>query len=83
MILMPSSDSRKVIDAASCSAVAMVGIYCWNGASRADPTCDMLGGIGMPVATPPGATALTRMPCGPYMNAAERVSPMTPCFDTV
>ncbi len=60
-MLMASSDSMKVIDAASCSAVAMVGICCWNGASRADPTCDMLGGIGIPVATPPGATALTRI----------------------
>ena len=48
-MLMASSDSRKVIDAASCSAVAMVGICRWNGASRADPTCDVLGGIGMPV----------------------------------
>lgn len=40
----------------------------------------MFGGIGMPVATPPGATELTRMPFGPYMNAADFVTPMMPCL---
>ena len=30
-----------------------------------------------------GATALTRMPCGPYMNAADFVRPMMPCLETV
>ena len=47
------------------------------------PCSETVAGIGMPVATPPGATALTRMPCGPYMNAALRVRPTTPCLDTV
>ena len=31
----------------------------------------------------PGATALTRMPLGPYMNALLLVSPATACFDAV
>ncbi len=40
----------------------------------------MFGGIGMPVATPPGATEFTRMPFGPYMKAADLVTPMMPCL---
>jgi len=34
----------------------------------------------MPVATPPGATEFTLMPFGPYMNAADLVTPMIPCL---
>ena len=83
LMFTPSSLSRNVIEAASCSAVAMVGIAAWNGPSRVEPVAETFGGKGIPVATPPGATALTRMPCGPYMNAALRVRPMTPCLDTV
>lgn len=82
-MLTASSLSRNVIDAASCSAVAIVGIAPWNGASLAEPASDGCEGIGMPVATPPGATALTRSPCGPYMKAALRVRPITPCLETV
>lgn len=51
----------------------------WNGCSRAWPASDTCGGNGMPVATPPGATAFTRTPVGPYMNAADLVMPMTAC----
>ncbi|GGD69443.1 hypothetical protein GCM10007269_10710 [Microbacterium murale] len=80
LMFTASSDSRNVIDAASCSAVATVGMACWNGARRADPASDMFDGIGMPVATPPGATEFTRMPLGPYMNAADFVTPMMPCL---
>src|SRR5690606_24673988 len=83
LMLTPSSESRNVMDAASCSAVARVGICIWYGCSFAEPHSDTCGGNGMPVATPPGATALTRMPSRPYRNAAERVSPITPCFETV
>lgn len=83
LMLMPSSLSRKVMEAASCSAVARLGIACWKGASRAEPVGDTCAGMGMPVATPPGATALTRMPCGPYMKAADLVRPRTPCLETV
>ena len=31
----------------------------------------------------PGATAFTRMPLGPYMNALDLVSPTTACLDAV
>ncbi len=37
----------------------------------------------MLVITAPGATALTRMPLGPYMNALDFVRPTTACFDAV
>ncbi|GEM_PF-5362607 len=40
----------------------------------------MFGGFGVPVATPPGATEVTRMPSGPHMNAAAFVTPMVPCL---
>lgn len=56
--------------AASCSAVVMDGIIFWNGRRRAAPASETVAGMGMPMATPPGATALTRMPWGPYMKAA-------------
>ena len=69
-MLTASSLSRKVIDAARCSAVATVGIRFRNGPRRPRPYSRSSAGIGMPVATPPGATAFTRMPCGPYMKAA-------------
>jgi hypothetical protein len=65
LMFTPSSESRKVMEAASCSAVARDGIVVWNGRRRAEPASDGRAGIGMPVATPPGATALTRIPCGP------------------
>jgi hypothetical protein len=35
------------------------------------------------VATAPGATAFTRIPCVAYMKAALRVSPTTACLDVV
>ncbi len=34
-----------------------------------------------PVGTSPGATALTRTPCGPPYIAAPRMTPSTPCLD--
>src|SRR5690625_8035515 len=82
LMLTPSSESRNVIEAAICSAVAIVGICAWKGFSRAAPASETFGGKAMPVATPRGATALTRMPCGPYMKAADRVRPTTPCLET-
>ena len=74
-----SSDSRNVIDAARCSAVATVGIACWNGARRPEPYSDMFGGIGILVATPPGATEFTRMPFGPY-RTRNRLQPDRPRY---
>ena len=79
----PSALSRNVIGAASCSAVATGGMRFRNAARRPLPNSDGFAGIGIAVATPPGATAFTRIPCGPYMKAALRVRPMTACFDTV
>ena len=83
MMLTLSADNRNVIDAASASAVVTLGIWLWNGLRRSEPAWDTCGGNGMPVATPPGATALTRMPCGPYVKAADFVRPMTAYLDVV
>ena len=55
LMLTPSSLRRNVIDAASWSAVAIVGIERWNGDSRSEPAADTCAGIGIPVATPPGS----------------------------
>lgn len=69
-----------MIEVARCSAVATVGIARWNGARRPESYPDMFGSIGMPVATPLGATEFTRTPLGPCMNAADFVTPMMPCL---
>jgi hypothetical protein len=55
----------------------------WDGARRALPTSETFGGKGIPVATPPGAIAFTRVPQPADMNAALFVSPTTPCSETV
>ena len=35
----------------------------------------------MPVAVPPGATALTRIPCGPWRKASLLVIPAMACLE--
>ena len=78
-----SSLSSQVIAAASCSGCATGGMAtCMIGPTR--PAAYSLRiGASMFVATAPGATALARMPCGPWKNATLFVNPAIACFDAV
>ena len=78
----PSSLSRKVIDAASASASAASGRIAIAGCTRSAPSGEAKF-ASMFVMVGPGATAFTRMPLGPYMNAVDFVRPTTACFDAV
>src|SRR3546814_10181675 len=78
----PSSLSRKVMDAATAAAAAASGITAIAVCTRSAPSGEP-NDASMLVIVAPGATALTRRPEGPYMNAALLVSPTTACLEAV
>ncbi len=57
-----SLEAKNVMLAARCAAWAMPGMLERTPPKRTAPDSDMSAGSLMPVATPPGATALNRMP---------------------
>lgn len=65
-------------DAARCSGSATGVSNSRKGRIRSGPKA-LLPEV-IPVATPAGATAFVRIPCGPYMKALERVNPITACL---
>ena len=82
-MLVLSSLSRSVMDAASCAAVAGVGaVACIGGPRRSAASCDPQVAT-MLVMVGPGATALKRKPFGPYITAEFLVRPTTACLDAV
>ena len=84
LMLVPSSLSRKVMEAASCAAVAGVGtVACISGPRRSAASWDPQVAT-MLVMVGPGATALKRRPpLGPYITAEFLVRPTTACLDAV
>src|SRR6478735_4698604 len=83
LTLVPSSLSRKVIEAASCAAVAGVGMFApISGPSRSAASWEPHSAT-MLVIVAPGATALKRRPFGPYITVEFLVRPTTACFDAV
>src|SRR3954452_20601345 len=82
--LVASSLASHETRAAIWSGSAKLGAAAMTGPRRSKPHALGASSVeAMLVATPPGRTALHRIPSGAYIQATERVRPSTACFEVV